>query len=257
MNAKDKIIVGLDVDTLYRAEFFVRLLKDDVGGFKIGYELALAMLKNIINPLLDETAITNALTIRRIFKHLKSGPDPKKIFWDIKFNDIPNTVGAASAQVADLNAAIFSVHASAGIEAIKSAVARKKNSKVFGVTVLTSINKNCRSIFGANPEKKVLQFAQMLLDANADGIICSPLEVVAIRSRKEFDKMEIATPGVRPEWYEKGDQARVMTPSEAIRAGADFLIMSRPILNPPKEIGNPSDAARKISEEVELTISVK
>lgn len=257
VNATDRIIVGLDVDTLYRAEFFVRLLKDDVGGFKIGYELALAMLKNIITPPLDETAITNALTIRRIFKHLKSGPEPKKIFWDIKFNDIPNTVGAASAQTADLGAIIFSVHASAGIEAIKSAVARKKNSRVFGVTVLTSINKNCRSIFGANPEKKVLQFAQMLLDAGADGIICSPLEVLAVRSRKEFGKMEIATPGVRPEWYGSGDQARIMTPADAVRAGTNFLIIGRPILNPPSQIGNPSDAVKKIAEEIESALCAK
>ena len=250
MEAKDRLIVGLDVDTLYRAEFFVRLLKDEVGGFKIGNELALAMLKSVINPATDEMAIYNALSIRRIFSNFKSGSYYQKVFWDIKLHDISNTVGASSLQVADLGAAIFSVHASAGKEAIEAAVRNKKSSKVFGVTVLTSISDECVSIFGDSAGEKVLQFAKMLLDAGADGIICSPLEVKMIRERPEFNRLKIATPGIRPEWYEKNDQKRVMTPKEAILAGADLLILSRPILNPPKEIGNPADAARKIVEEI-------
>ncbi|MEK7566800.1 MAG: orotidine-5'-phosphate decarboxylase [Patescibacteria group bacterium] len=257
MNAKDRIIVGLDVDTLYRAEFFVRLLKDEVGGFKIGNELALVMLKSVIKPLTDEMAIANTLSVRRIFANLKSGPYHQKVFWDVKFHDISNTIGASSLQVADLDAGMFSIHASAGKEAIEAAVRNKKASKVFGVTVLTSINdEKCVSIFGDLANEKVLQFAEILLDAGADGIICSPLEVAMLRGYSKFNRLKIATPGIRPLWYEKNDQERVMTPSEAILAGADLLIVSRPILNSPKEIGNPADAARKIVEEVDAALNL-
>ncbi len=253
MKPKERIIVGLDTDTLYSAEFLVRLLKDEVGGFKIGFELMTAMLKSVIQPQLDETAIANATSIRRIFKDLKSGPDRKKIFWDIKLYDIPNTVGATSVQMAGLFADMFSVHASAGKEAIISAVKHKKSGKVFGVTVLTSADSgDCISAFGKNPESEVLRFAEILLEAGADGIICSPLEVRAVRRHREFNRLQIAAPGIRPSWYEKNDQARVMTPGEAVLAGADFLIIGRPILDPPPDIGNPADAARKIVEEIEL-----
>ena len=145
---------------------------------------------------------------------------------------------------------MFNVHASAGLEAVKAAVAQKGNSKVLGVTVLTSLKDECVSIFGKEPADAVVQFAFLLKDAGADGIICSPEEVTALRQHPRLDHMLLVVAGVRPLWASNDDQKRVMTPSEAICAGADYLVTGRPIRKPPAEIGTPVEAAKRIADEV-------
>jgi orotidine-5'-phosphate decarboxylase len=120
-----------------------------------------------------------------------------------------------------------------------------------GVTVLTSINnEECVSIFGNDSVTKVIQFAHRLVDAGADGIICSAQEVVFLDKYPQFGNFIKITPGVRPVWAAVGDQKRIMTPAEAIKAGADYLVIGRPITQPPAEIGGPVEAAKRIAEEI-------
>ncbi len=231
MEPKDKIIVALDVDSVDKAKTLVEALVSHVGCFKVGLELLTA----VGGPQIVE------------FIHSLGG----EVFYDGKFNDIPNTVGSATTAVARLGVKMFSIHASAGVEAMIAAVANKGNSLVFGVTVLTSISEaECVSIFGDKPGPKVLQFAKMLAEVSADGIICSPQELELLGQQPELTKLLKVTPGVRPLWAAVGDQKRVMTPGEAIKAGANYLVIGRPIIQPPLEIDGPVEAAKKIAEEI-------
>lgn len=246
MEPKDRIIVALDVDDPIRAMSLVEDLASRVGCFKIGLEFINSMLASLIAPKAQELAVGNLQTIRELFKLLKGN-----ILWDGKFDDIPNTVGGASKGVVRIGVKMFNVHASAGKEAVAQAVANKGNSLVLGVTVLTSIAEDeCVSIFGDKPDNKVLHFARMLNEAGADGIICSPKELATLSGASAFDGLLKVTPGVRPAWAAKGDQKRVMTPADAIKAGADYLVIGRPIRQPPEEIGSPVEAAKKIAEEI-------
>ncbi|MBI1909155.1 MAG: orotidine-5'-phosphate decarboxylase [Deltaproteobacteria bacterium] len=231
MNPEEKIIVALDVDNLDRAKSLVTMLAPYVGCFKAGLEL-----------------ITTAGAPQVVkFIHNLGG----EIFFDGKFDDIPNTVGAASKAVASLGVKMFNVHASAGIEAMRAAVANKGKSAVLAVTVLTAIDeKTCRHIFGDTPSAKVLQLALDAREAGVDGIICSPQELAPLGGEKLLRGLAKITPGVRPVWASKNDQKRVMTPAEATRAGATALVIGRPITNPPPEIGTPVDAVKKILEEL-------
>jgi orotidine-5'-phosphate decarboxylase len=175
-----------------------------------------------------------------------------KVFYDGKFNDTPNTVGKSARVVALKKVEFFSVHASAGIEAMKAAVANKGNSKVLAVTILTSLDENdVQYIFGTPTQTKVLQFAQDALTAGVDGIICSPQELSFLKKREEFKDLIFVVPGIRPVWAPPQDQKRFMTPKKAAQAGADILIIGRPITDPPEEIGTPLDAYRKIFEEID------
>lgn len=180
---------------------------------------------------------------------------------DVKLADIPNTVGKAASALARLQGRMFNVHASAGAKAIEAVVAKKGMSKVFGVTVLTSIEPGeCRSIFGADPKTKVLRFADMLLKAGADGIICAPKEGLLLRQLSRFNDMTIATPNIRPLWVMtneerqrvKDDQSidRQLTPEDAAKSGIDLQVIGRPILNPPPEIGGSVKAAQLIAQEI-------
>ncbi len=231
MEAKDRIIVALDVDSLDKAKTLVESLAPHVGCFKVGLELL--------------TAVGAPQVVE--FVHSLGG----QVFYDGKFNDIPNTVGGAAKAVARLNVKMFNVHASAGRESVEAAVANKGNSLVLGVTVLTSIDEEeCISIFGDQPGPKVLQFAKVLAEVGADGIICSPQELELLGKQKELGSLLKVTPGVRPEWATVGDQKRIMTPAEAIKAGATALVIGRPITKSPAEIGTPADAVQKITEEI-------
>ena len=231
MDAKDRIIVALDVDSLDKVKSLIESLALHVGCFKIGLELL--------------TAVGAPKVIE--FIHSLGG----QVFYDGKFDDIPNTIGGASKAVAGLNVKMFNVHASAGIEAMMAAVANKGQSLVLAVTVLTSIEENnANLIFGGPSKAKVLQFARDAKLAGCDGIICSPQELELLGKQKELSNLLKITPGVRSEWASTGDQKRIMTPAEAIKAGATALVIGRPITKPPTEIGTPVDAAKKIAEEI-------
>ncbi|MFA5386070.1 MAG: orotidine-5'-phosphate decarboxylase [Candidatus Paceibacterota bacterium] len=232
MEAKDRIIVALDVDSLEKAKPLVKSLAPHVGCFKAGLELLMAAGA----PKIVE------------FIHSLGGD----VFLDGKFNDIPNTVGNSAKVVAGLGVEAFNVHASAGIEAMMAAVANKGESIVLAVTVLTSLEENnVYLIFGAPSKAKVLQLARDAKIAGCDGIICSPQELEFLGKQKGIEGLMKVTPGVRPEWAAVGDQKRVMTPAEAIKAGANYLVIGRPITKPPAEIGTPIDAAKAIAKEIQ------
>lgn len=231
VEAKDRIIVALDVDSLDKVKLLVESLAPYVGCFKVGLELL--------------TAVGAPKVIE--FVHSLDG----QVFYDGKFDDIPNTVGDAAKAVAELNVKIFNVHASAGIEAMMAAVANKGQSLVLAVTVLTSLEENnANLIFGAPSKAKVLQLARDAKISGCDGIICSPQELELLGKQKELNSLLKVTPGVRPKWAATGDQKRIMTPAEAIKAGATALVIGRPITKPPAEVGTPVDAVKLVLEEI-------
>lgn len=147
---------------------------------------------------------------------------------------------------------MFNVHASASIEGMKEAVANKGAMKALAVTVLTTFDeKDVEHIYGQTSSVfKVMQFARDAAQAGMDGIVCSPKELMALRHAQLPKGFLKVTPGVRPDWAFQDDQKRVMTPAEAIRAGADYLVIGGPIRKPPAEIGTPVDAAKRIAEEI-------
>lgn len=228
MNDDSRIIVALDTTNIEDIKVWVRTLAPHVKGFKIGFELI--------------TSLGGPQMVK--FVHELGG----KVFYDGKFCDIPNTVGASAKAISALNVDMFNMHACCGKPAMAKAVANKGNSKLLAVTVLTSLDEEeVQEIFGATSKDKVLQFALDAKSAGCDGIICSPKELVFLGERREFDDFLKITPGVRPEWASLGDQKRVMTPAEAIKAGATALVIGRPITDPPKEIGSPLNAVISIN----------
>src|SRR5262249_13216728 len=151
------------------------------------------------------------------------------IFLDLKLHDIPNTVARAVESAAALGVQLLTIHLSGGAEMIRAATAaRKGNFSVLGVTVLTSASDETLREIGVagKMENQVLRLAQLGVENGIDGIVASPHEIKVLRA--EFgDKIKIVVPGVRPGWAAVGDQKRVMTPREAIEAGADFLVIGR------------------------------
>ncbi|MDO8510234.1 MAG: orotidine-5'-phosphate decarboxylase [bacterium] len=243
---KDKIIVALDVSSLEEARPLVESLSEHVSCFKVGLELA--------------TAVGAPKVVK--FIHDLGG----KVFYDGKFSDIPNTVGRASKVISDLGVHMFNVHVSCGREAMLAAVDNKGFAKVLAVTVLTSLSvedvysmgyaacwpgvKSFESYEEADLSHYMLSLVNRMSllakGSGVDGVICSPQELIILRN---FAFMKV-TPGVRPSWAAKGDQKRVMTPAEAIKAGATALVIGRPITEPPREVGTPVDAVKRIYDEI-------
>ncbi|MBI4085347.1 MAG: orotidine-5'-phosphate decarboxylase [Candidatus Liptonbacteria bacterium] len=248
MNAKDRIIVALDVDNLDRAKSLVEMLTDYVGGFKLGLGLIYLILASIVAPKDDEEAQANFRKIRELFSVL----DIKKAFLDGKFDDIPNTVGAAARVVARMGVKMFNVHASAGIDAMGAAalaaVAESKGkSLVLAVTVLTSREENEGNLtFGGPTKARVLQFAREAKLAALDGTVSSPQELGLLGKRRELAGQVRVTPGIRSSDAPADDQKRTMSAGEAIKAGADYLVIGRPIT----AAADPVAAAKKIAEEI-------
>ncbi len=246
MEAKDKIIVALDVSSPEEALDLVRKLESHVGYFKIGLEFINSILASLVTASNLENATKELVTIRELFSLLE-----RQMLWDGKFKDIPNTIGKCSIPIAVMGVEMFNVHASGGVEMIRSAVENKGNSKVLAVTVLTSLSEEEAYLsYGAPSKAKVIQFARWAKIAGVDGLICSAQELEVLGRCEEFNDLLKVTPGIRPKWAQKGDQNRVMTPAEAIEAGADYLVIGRPIRKPPEEIGSPVNAAKKIAEEI-------
>ncbi len=250
MQPHERIILPLDVSDIKKVENLVDTLSMHVGVFKIGFEsIYSTMVDLLLAP--DDRAISLLYRVRFLARRIS----PQKAFFDVKLADIPNTVENAVKALSRLGVKIINIHASAGEKVIKAAVVNKGDSQLFGVTVLTSMEGDeCLSIFGADLEQKVVQFANMLVDNGADGVICAPKEGLRLRKIPRFDRLIIACPNIRPEWAArvKDDQnvERQMTPAEAIKAGIDMLVIGRPITKPPFEIGGPVEAAKKIAEEI-------
>ena len=227
---QDKIIIALDVPDTDGA---LRLL-DALGTpalCKIGLELFTAQGPSVVKAIQSRGS---------------------SVFLDLKFHDIPNTVAHAVRSAADLGVSMTTLHASGGpvmLEAAAKAAAASGNSDLLllAVTVLTSMDAAQLSAAGISvePKEQVLRLAGLASGAGIGGIVCSPLEVTAIRESLG-NKLRIVTPGVRPPWAAAGDQKRVMTPSEAVAAGADWLVIGRPIT----AADNPKEAYAKVVAEL-------
>lgn len=230
MNSRSagQIIVALDVATNKEALHLVTELSPDVGFFKIGLQLYTAAGPGLARDI-------SVL-----------GP---RVFLDLKLHDIPNTVAKAVEAAGQLGVKMLTVHLSGGSEMIRAAVnARKDDMLILGVTVLTSSTDETLRETGISDtiNDQVLRLARLGISAGIDGLVASPHEARALRA--EFgDKIKIVTPGVRPSWSEPGDQKRFMTPREAIDAGADYLVIGRPITAHPE----PREAVARILGELE------
>ena len=178
------------------------------------------------------------------------------LFLDLKLHDIPNTVAGAMRGVAKLAPRLTTIHASGGFAMMQAAAeaaregaakANRSATKVLAVTVLTSLDQPAMAEigFGGTVLDQVKRLAELAQKAGVDGLVCSPHEVAHVRDVVGSD-MTLVVPGIRPAWAEAGDQKRFMTPKEALKAGADLLVIGRPITG----TTNPADAARRIAEEL-------
>lgn len=235
--SKHKIIIPLDVDTPKKAVELVEALRDEVGAFKVGLELVNSAGLGIFDKIRDAGA--------------------EKIFYDCKFHDIPNTVAGASRAAAKIDVWMFNVHCSGGFAMMKAAKDAAVETAerlgvtpalVIGVTVLTSIDQdtlNNELRVPGTVADHVVSLAKLAKEAGLDGVVASPHEIEAIRAACGPDFL-IVTPGVRPPGGDLGDQKRVMTPAEAVRRGADYLVIGRPITKAPE----PKTAAREMAEGI-------
>ena len=234
---KDKLILALDVDNAHQARELISSLRDLVGMFKIGSQLFTAEGPNIVREI------------------VKSG---SKVFLDLKFHDIPNTVLSAGIEATRLGVSIFNVHSLGGREMMQrtadavSEVAVKEGMErplVIAVTILTSADTEQLTEIGisSNPAEQVVRLSLLAESAGMDGVVASPQEIAGVRNAVKRRDFKIITPGVRPAEAAFHDQKRVMTPSQAISAGADYIVVGRPITN----ASNPADAARRIVAEIE------
>ncbi len=235
MKRKTGIIVALDVPRLSEAEELIETLAPEVDAFKIGMELC--------------TAEGTASAVKLI--HSKGGD----VFLDLKYYDIPNTVAGAVRAASDLGVWMVNMHVSAGSKAMEEAIkAKSKDLKLIGVTVLTSFDDGgCRQIYGENVRTMAGNFILLAYEAGLDGVVCSPKEldmVEEITVGASLGGFITVTPGIRPKWAATGDQKRIMTPSQALAAGSDYLVIGRPITNPPNDM-TPLEAVRKIKEEID------
>jgi orotidine-5'-phosphate decarboxylase len=234
-SVKDKVLVALDVASKDEALGLAEALRGSVGGFKIGSRLFTA----------EGPAIVRLLTDRG-----------DRVFLDLKFHDIPNTVATAVAAATELGVWMLNVHAGGGIAMMRAAreaaheAAAKRNVRpplVIAVTVLTSMNQAALRETGIVIDllDQVLRLAELTKEAGLDGVVASPRETKAIRSRCGAD-FAIVTPGIRGgnAAASKDDQERTMTPAEAITAGASYLVVGRPIIAAP----NPRSAADAIAQ---------
>ena len=235
--SQNQLIVALDVEDLAAANELVITLSDDVKWFKIGKQLFTSVGPNSV----------------RMLQKAK-----KNIFLDLKFHDIPNTVAGAVESGTTIGANMINMHTSGGFEMMRAAAesAEKQASElglpkptVLGVTVLTSVDEaNFQRDFGT-PRRlsdQVAYLAELSQKAGLDGVVASPLEIELIRKVCGNDFV-ILTPGVRPTWAAANDQQRVMTPAEAIDAGADYIVVGRPIT----ASDSPREAARAILQEID------
>jgi orotidine-5'-phosphate decarboxylase len=204
------IILALDTDDLSTAKKWIEITEDAIDVYKVGLEFFLKYGSGGLQELREVREFA--------------------LFLDLKLHDIPNTVSGAVSSVKDLKPKFLTVHAAGGFPMIKAAADSAPDISITAVTVLTSLDVHELSVMGVplSPLDYAVSLAKNAVAAGARSLVCSPLEVAAIRSEVGMD-IELITPGVRPADAELGDQSRVMTPKEAINSGANYLVIGRPI----------------------------
>jgi orotidine-5'-phosphate decarboxylase len=227
--AKDKLIVPLDVPTAQAACELIEAIGGTVGFFKVGNQLFTVAGPDIVQEV------------------RASG---SKVFLDLKFHDIPNTVRHAVESASALGVDMLTIHLSGGRAMCEAAVVGRgiSNVLILGVTVLTSLNDVALSEIGfrGSVEDEVLLLAELAKNVGITGLVASPQELGVLRER--FGSMfTTVIPGIRPAWSEPGDQRRILTPRQAVEAGADYLVIGRPIT----ASANPKAAVQRIVDELE------
>ena len=223
-----KVIIALDTPDEQKALELVKLLKHKVSVFKVGLELFCSEGPEIVNKINDLGC---------------------KVFLDLKFHDIPNTVAGAARAALSTGAFMFNVHASGGREMMRKVREMVDSAElpekpiVIAVTVLTSLDESDLNDINISksPLEQVKTLALLTKESGLDGVVASPREITAIREVAGQDFV-IVTPGVRPAWAQAGDQKRIMTPAEALDAGASYIVVGRPVTAAP----NPVEAIDKL-----------
>jgi len=237
-NGKDYIVFPLDFPSMEAAVSHVRLLDGHVGMFKIGLELFISQGPSVVEQV---RKLTDAM-----------------IFLDLKLHDISATVGRSMARVADLGVDLITVHCASSSQMLEAAVAGGGGKAgVLGVTLLT--DNDAASVEAAgfkadyvrSPRDLVLLRAKMAKAAGCAGVVCSGQETAMIKEVLGKDFMAV-TPGIRPEWSlpANDDQKRVTTPSRAVQAGSDYIVIGRPI----RDADDPVNAAEMVAQEIDRTL---
>ncbi|HVF27889.1 MAG TPA: orotidine-5'-phosphate decarboxylase [Pyrinomonadaceae bacterium] len=237
-SVKEKLIVALDVETVGEARELFAKLRGHAGMFKIGSQLFTAAGPGFVREIVR---------------------DGGRVFLDLKFHDIPNTVAAASREAVRLGVSIFNVHAAGGGEMMRRAGEATIEAAVkegvtkphlIAVTVLTSSTAATLAEIGvaaSSMEAQVTTLAQLADKSGLDGVVASPHEIAPVREAVARPSFLIVTPGVRPAGTAHDDQKRVMTPTEAVAAGADYIVVGRAILKAP----DPARAVEEIVHQME------
>ncbi len=240
LTAQERLVLALDLDDSDLALAIVDELRGAVGMFKVGHQLFTAFGPDIV---------------RRITKK------GCRVFLDLKYHDIPATVAKASAEAVKLGVSIFNVHALGGLDMMRAAAESAAGTAarlgmpspvVLAVTVLTSMDEQGlrRDLkIGRSLPRTVSHFARMAQRAGLNGVVASPQEISLLR-RSVRGLFVILTPGVRPLWSGKDDQKRVMTPGDAVAAGADYIVVGRPVL----QADDRKDAVEKIVQEIDESL---
>lgn len=230
----DRIIVALDVGTTKKAFDLVDRIGDSISFYKIGAPLFTRGGADVIRQL------------------KKRG---KRVFLDLKFHDIPNTVARSVEAAAELDVDLLTVHATGGSAMIRAARdgAGENGPKVLAVTILTSFSvDDAEQVWGKqlnSLREEVTRMATLAVESGADGVVASPLEAEALKRRHGAGFL-VVTPGIRPPGSAVGDQVRTATAGEAVRAGADYIVVGRPVI----EADDPQAVVKQMHEDIAVQV---
>ena len=233
-SARDRLIVAVDTPDKASAFALVDQLGASIRWYKVGLELYLAAGNSVVAAMVDQG---------------------HSVFLDLKLHDIPNTVAGAIRSAVQSGASLATIHAGGGPAMITAAVEAARTSrsglKILAVTVLTSMDQQQLQATGisVSPARQVEQLAAMAVAAGADGLVCSAKEAASLRASLGPAPL-LVTPGIRPEGSPVGDQKRIATPAAALRSGATYLVVGRPITQAP----DPRKAAEAILAEMQLVL---
>jgi orotidine-5'-phosphate decarboxylase len=238
--ARERLVVALDVETGARALELVLALRGAVGMFKVGKQLFTAEGPGLVREIVGRG---------------------ERVFLDLKYHDIPATVAKACVEATRLGVSIVNVHAAGGREMLReaarataefAAAERLERPLVLAVTVLTSLDDELLAETGVagGAAAQVVRLARLARECGADGVVASPLEIGLVRREVAREDFVVLTPGIRPAGEARGDQRRVTTPADAVAAGADYIVVGRPVTG----AADPRAAADAIVRETETAL---